>query len=412
MARLGRLLLAFALVLTFAVAPAGAARAAGGTGPIQLGGDDANDHGEVVTEDLDADPSTPETVVLPPETARGWRYIMLSLQKMLETEQRAGVSNSIAVIGTDGSAAYLASNLPGVTADDGGVSCATTQTDDTYCMMEVIKAELDRLNGATAAPTVTYYETAAEVTAFFDALTAGTVNVAVVYIPGDGGTNDLGEGATSDDEVNDDPSVTSNMEQALIDSATDIATFNAQGGGLLASGSDNYYSWLQVLIPTISFPDTPTSELIGMTADGASLWTGLFDKDLNAPWHNHFTGDIGALKVLGRGFQGIWVDQDPFDGVEQPWEYVWTDTNTNKMIDGAEATQLKWAGPDTISGNADDLQTVVIIGGAAGEAAVGEELPPTNTDGDATASWALLVAALAAVAGLALRVVERKRLQA
>lgn len=394
MARLGRLLLAFALVLTFALAPAGAARAAGGTGPIQLGGDDANDHGEVVTEDLDADPSTPETVVLPPETARGWRYIMLSLKKMLETEQRAGVSNSIAVIGTDGSAAYLASNLPGVTADDGGVSCATTQTDDTYCMMEVIKAELDRLNGATAAPTVTYYETAAEVTAFFNALTAGTVNVAVVYIPGDGGTNDLGEGATSDDEVNDDPSVTSNMEQALIDSATDIAAFNAAGGGLLSSGSDNYLSWLSILIPTIGIDDEPTSDYIKITADGAALWVGLTDADINAPWHNHFTGSLGALKVLGLGMDN------------------WSDTNTNNMIDAGEATDLMWDGPDGISGNADDRQTIAIIGGAAGEAAVGEELPPTNTDGDATASWALLVAALAAVAGLALRVVERKRLQA
>ena len=261
-------------------------------------------------------------------------------------------------------------------------------------MMEVIKAELDRLNGATAAPTVTYYETAAEVTAFFNALTAGTTNVAVVYIPGDDGNNDLGEGEDND-QVDNDQTATSNMEQALMDSASDIATFNVQGGGLLSSGSDNYLSWLSILIPTIEITDDPTSDYIKITADGAALWVGLTDADINAPWHNHFTGSLGALKVLGLGYDN------------------WTDTNSNNMIDPGEADPLNWAaGPDAISDTADDIQTIAIIGGAAGEAAIGEELPPTNTSGDASASWALLVAALAAVAGLALRVVDRKRLQA
>lgn len=397
-ARLGNALLAFSLIVAFSAGTATPIKATGATGPIQIGGDDANDHGSVVTEDLDSDPATAETPVSPPAVEAGWKYVLVSLKQMLATEQRTGASNSIAVIGTDGSAAYLASDLPGVTADDGGVSCAIVtavakdneDSGDTYCMMEVIKAELDRLNGATAAPTVTYYETAAEVTAFFNALTAGTTNVAVVYIPGDGGINDLGEG----EDVDDDQTATTNMEQALMDSASDIATFNVQGGGLLSSGSDNYLSWLSVLIPTIGIADDPTSSEIGMTADGAALWVGLYDEDIYAPWHNHFTGSLGALKVLGLGFDN------------------WTDTNTNKMIDTGEATALMWDGPDATNGTADDAQTIAIIGGAAGEAAIGEELPPTNTNGDASAAWALLVAALAAVAGLALRVVERKRLQA
>ena len=403
MARVGRLLLALALVLTFAVAPAGAARATGATGPILIGGDDQNDHGSVVAEDLDSDPTTASTPVSPIATKGGWRYVMVSLKLMLATEQRADVSNSIAVIGTDGSAAYLASDLPGVTADDGGESCAIDSaakdwdesTGDTYCMMEVVKAELDRLNGAAAAPTVTYYETAAEVTAFFDALTAGTTNAAVVFIPGDGGENDLGDGA-DDDQVDDDLLVTTLMEQALVDSATDIAAFNAQGGGLLSSGTDHYESWLSVLIPTIEFATSETDRIIGITADGAALWDGLTDSDVSSIWHNHFTGDLGALKVLGLGFKAPWVDAD-----------------SDNMIDAGEAAPLNWSdGPDAIAGNADDLQTIVVIGGAAGEAAIDPELPPTNTSGDASASWALLVAALAAVSGLALRVVERKRLQA
>ena len=387
-ARLGNALLAFSLIVAFSAGTATPIKATGATGPIQLGGDDANDHGEADWIDHDSDVATPDVVT----AVDGWKYIEVSLKQMLATEQRAGATNSIAVIGTNGTSAYVTGE--GLTENDGGASCTTAGSSDTYCMMEVIKAELDRLNGATAAPTVTYYETAAEVTAFFNALTAGTANVAVVYIPGDGGNNDLGDGATDDDKVNDDPLVTTPMEQALTDSASDIATFNVQGGGLLSSGSDNYLSWLSVLIPTIGIEDDPTSNEIGMTADGAALWVGLYDQDIYAPWHNHFTGSLGALKVLGLGFES------------------WTDTNTNKMIDTGEATALMWDGPDATNGTADDAQTIAIIGGAAGEAAIGEELPPTNTNGDASASWALLVAALAAVAGLALRVVERKRLQA
>ena len=386
-ARLGNALLAFSLIVAFSAGTATPIKATGATGPIQLGGDDANDHGESDWIDHDNDVATPDVVTV----IDGWKYIEVSLKQMLATEQRAGATNSIAVIGTNGTSAYVTGE--GWTENDGGASCTTADASDTYCMMEVIKAELDRLNGATAAPTVTYYETAAEVTAFFNALTAGTTNVAVVYIPGDGGVNDLGEGEDSD-QVDDDQTATTNMEQALMDSASDIATFNVQGGGLLSSGSDNYLSWLSVLIPTIGIADEPTSSEIGMTADGAALWVGLYDEDIYAPWHNHFTGSLGALKVLGLGFEN------------------WTDTNTNKMIDTGEATALMWDGPDATNGTADDAQTIAIIGGAAGEAAIGEELPPTNTSGDASASWALLVAALAAVAGLALRVVERKRLQA
>jgi hypothetical protein len=375
-------------VLTFAAAPSGAVRATGATGPIQLGGDDQNDHGDSDWFDHDADPATPDVVV----TNEGWKYVMLSLKEMLATELRAGADNSIAVIGTDGTSAYVTGR--GWTENDGGASCTTDGSEDTYCMMEVAKAELDRLNGATAAPTVTYYETAAEVTTFFNGLTAGTSNVAVIFFPGDEGPNDLSDGATSDDEVDADQTATTNMEQALIDSAADIAAFNAAGGGVLSSGSDHYLSWLTVLLPDLDVSSSGTTCTLAMTADGAALWTGLVDLDISSCWHNHFTGDLGALKVLALG----WDD--------------WTDTDSDNMIDAGEATAANWDGPDGISGNADDAQTRVVLGGAAGEAAIGEELPPTNTSGDASASWALVVAALAAVAGIALRVVERKRLQA
>ncbi len=379
MARLGRLLLALALVLTFAAAPSGAVRATGSTGPIQLGGDDQNDHGDSDWFDHDADPATPDVVV----TDGGWKYIMLSLKEMLATELRTGADNSIAVIGTDGTSAYVTGQ--GWTENDGGASCTTDGSDDTYCLMEVVKAELDRLNGATAAPTVTYYETAAEVTTFFNALTAGTSNVAVIFFPGDGGENDLSNGATSDDVVNDDQTATTNMEQALIDSAADIAAFNAAGGGVLSSGSDHYLSWLTVLLPNLDVSDSGTTCTLAMTADGAALWTGLTDTDIASCWHNHFIGDLGALKVLALGWDS------------------WADADSDNMIDAGEATAANWDGPDGISGNADDAQTRVVIGGAAGEAAIGEELPETNREGDAFTYWLAIGALLTAGAGLMLR---------
>jgi hypothetical protein len=375
-------------VLTFAAAPSGAVRATGATGPIQLGGDDQNDHGDSDWFDHDADPATPDVVV----TNDGWKYVMLSLKEMLATELRAGADNSIAVIGTDGTSAYVTGR--GWTENDGGASCTTDGSTDTYCMMEVVKAELDRLNGATAAPTVTYYETAAEVTTFFNGLTAGTSNVAVIFFPGDGGSNDLGDGATANDEVDDDQTATSNMEQALMDSATDIAAFNAAGGGVLSSGSDHYLSWLTVLLPNLDVSDSGTTCTLAMTTDGADLWTGLTDTDIASCWHNHFIGDLGALKVLALGWNG------------------WVDADSDNMIDAGEATAANWDGPDGISGNADDAQTRVVIGGAAGEAAIGEELPPTNKNGDITVLLALMVAILAAVGGAALVAADRKRLQA
>jgi hypothetical protein len=366
-------------VLTFAAAPSGAVRATGATGPIQLGGDDQNDHGDSDWFDHDADPATPDVVV----TNDGWKYVMLSLKEMLATELRAGADNSIAVIGTDGTSAYVTGR--GWTENDGGASCTTDGSTNTYCMMEVVKAELDRLNGATAAPTVTYYETAAEVTAFFNGLTAGTVNVAVIFFPGDGGSNDLSDGATSDDEVDDDQTATSNMEQALMDSATDIAAFNAAGGGVLSSGSDHYLSWLTVLLPNLDVSDSGTTCTLAMTTDGADLWTGLTDRDIASCWHNHFIGDLGALKVLALGWDS------------------WADADSDNMIDAGEATAANWDGPDGISGNADDAQTRVVIGGAAGEAAIGEELPETNREGDAFTYWLAIGALLTAGAGLMLR---------
>jgi LPXTG-motif cell wall-anchored protein len=85
------------------------------------------------------------------------------------------------------------------------------------------------------------------------------------------------------------------------------------------------------------------------------------------------------------------------------WNDDWADADSDNMIDAGEATAASWDGLDGISGNADDAQPRVIIGGAAGEAAIGEELPETNREGDAFTYWLSIGALLTAGAGLMLR---------
>lgn len=365
-------------MLAVSAAPATTARAAGSTGPIVLGGDDQNDHGNAVFVDHDSDVSTPEVVT----TQDGWRYVMLSLERLLATELRGSAQNSIAVIGTDGSDEY-ASSL-GLTPNDGGLSCTVIDELDTYCMMEVIKSELDRRNSETNPPTVTYYETAGDVSAFFEQLSAGAVDVAVIYIPGDQGPNDLGDGLLADDVVDATDFATSAMEQALIDHALSIDAFNKAGGGILAGGSMHYDYWLSSLLPGLHVVRGNVSNVIKLTPAGSLLWPGLTDRDISSHWHSHFWGDLGGLQVLGRG----WFD--------------WSDANLNDMIDAGEATSADWPGPDGFAGTPDDAQTIVILGGSAGEVVIVPELPPTNGSESPFNYWLATISLLFATVGLRL----------
>ena len=384
MVRIGRLFLVLALVVVFGTVSTSRAIATGSTGPIQLGGDDANDHGHPVAVDADSDPESPDV----PATAGSWRYIMMSLETMLATETRSGASNDIVVIGTDGSDDYVTGQ--GLTPHDGGASCLAADSDDTYCMMETIKVELDRRNGSTLEPTVRYLELANDIDEFFEDLAAGTSDTSVIFIPGDEGTNDFASGASPDDMVDGDTSSLSVMEQILLDNAGTLQAFNAAGGGVLSSGCSHYRIWLPALVPSIDLQTDDHSGVLGMTSDGASLWGGLTDSDLEAAWHCSFTGELGGLRVLAKGYGNS-------------GEGGWTDADSDHMVDAGEAAPFNWRGPNGIQGDGDDQQTVVVIGGAAGEAALGEALPSTDLD-TSTLPHLFAAAALAAAgAGLMIR---------
>lgn len=373
-----RIMVSVVLLLCMSASPQGVVRAIESTGPVVLGGDDQNDHGGAVFVDHDSDAGTPDVVA----TRDGWRYVMLSLERLLSTEVRESAQNSIAVIGTDGTDDYA--NGLGLTPNDGGISCTAFDELDTYCMMEVIKSELDRRNGDANAPTVTYYETAAEVSAFFEGLASGAVDVAVLYIPGDQGPNDLGDGVSVDDRVDSTDLVTSAMEQELIDHSLTIDAFNKAGGGILAGGSMHYDFWLSTLLPGLHVVRGNVSNVIKLSPAGLGLWPGLTDRDISSHWHSHFWGDFGGLQVLGRG----WFD--------------WSDANLNDMIDAGEATSNDWPGPDGLPGTPDDAQTIVILGGAAGDVVIVPELPPTNAAGTQFNYWLATMALLFATVGLRL----------
>jgi PASTA domain/Bacterial Ig-like domain (group 1) len=229
--------LMLAAVLAFSVFGVGAASAAGVGGPVILGGDDLTDHG-FVDEGGDLH--------------EGWLYIQRALENISPKVVRVN-DNSVAALGSEASTE---------TEGDAGAAIG--------------------LAAAKAGLTVTYYEGADAINAFFDALAAGTTQPRIVWISGTGASNDLDseEGA------------------AVSGNATRIADFVNGGGGLMSHGVE--YGWLQTLLPGLVNVNSggDTGDL-ALTAAGQTAFPGVTDADVGAgPWHNHFEGDFGGLQIL------------------------------------------------------------------------------------------------------------------
>ncbi len=215
-----------------------AARAALG-GPVIIGGDDLTDHGSV---DGSGNPK------------RGWLYIQRALENITPNVTRSGNDGSIAALGSAPSAA---------TSGDAGAAIGVA--------------------GAKAGHTVNYFEGAPAINQFFTDLGSGTAKPAIIWIAGTGARNDL-------DSVE---------RAALADHAAQIAGFVNSGGGLMSHGSA--YEWLFALLPTAKTVNSGSSDDLYFTPDGSAALPGVTTTDINAgPWHNHFEGDLGGLKVLVR----------------------------------------------------------------------------------------------------------------
>lgn len=244
--RLGVSLLTLALLLgalTISLATPRAALAAPG-GPVILGGDDLTDHGG-----RDTSTNTNHT---------GWLYLEKAIENVLPAVTRTGNDGTIAALGSADSTSTF--------GFDAGAAMHWAAQD------------------AGTGVSVTYYNGEAAINAFFGALTAGTTNPAIIWIAGNGAGNDLIDGPG--DEA-----------AALTNNATAIGDFVNSGGGLISHGSE--YGWLSALLPGATVVFSGNFDDLYLTTDGQTAFPGLTNTDINAgPWHNHFEGNLGGLKVL------------------------------------------------------------------------------------------------------------------
>jgi hypothetical protein len=82
----------------------------------------------------------------------------------------------------------------------------------------------------------------------------------------------------------------------------------SQGGALWSMtetggdfGGTGGYNWLQALIPGLNVITSGGDTSITLTPDGMAAFPNLTDQQIagNHPWHQHFEGDFGGLKILG-----------------------------------------------------------------------------------------------------------------
>ncbi len=224
-------------------------------GPVIIDGTDSADHGDNSggTNNL------------------GWEYMQRALTN-LGSSVSGSVNKTVQVIGADtGSQAYnaitSAFNLSGLIG---------------------------------AGWNIQYVQGAAAINAFMGALS--TANTGILYMSTAGlvgGDMDAAELAAV------------NASSAAINTFVSGAGNPAQGGALFSQGEfgTNAYGWLSALIPGIVSTSVGTGGIgtdILLTAAGATAFPGLTNADLAGadPWHNHFSGNLGGLSVLGRTAAG------------------------------------------------------------------------------------------------------------
>ena len=206
-------------------------------GPIILGGDDLNEHGNAVGG----------------VNLLGWKYIERALDSMeaqVTLTPPGGFTVDIVELGEP-------------TGGDPALNSAA----------------------AVLGLTTVGYSGAAGINQFFADLAAGTVRPKIIYSPG----NDYGQASIDGAESG-----------ALAANAAAIEAFVAAGGGLFSHGGANgtVYSYLTALLPGIVM-STACNQPVTLTATGAAAFPTLTNADVNAgPCHGTFSGNLGGLQVL------------------------------------------------------------------------------------------------------------------
>lgn len=226
-------------------------------GPVILGGDDLADHGSfnVGTN----------------QNEGGWLYLEKAVQNILEPATNITRPN-------DGSIAALGSASSMENSEDPGAAI--------------------RRVGIVLGKTVSFYDGAAAINQFFADLAAGSVMPAMIWLPGE-----------NDDEPN---TLDAAEAAALAANAAAIAAFVNSGGGLMSHGCDSSddtcqigaYDWLSSVIPGLVVQAGCDNDGATLTPAGQSAFPGLTDDNIDesagGECHNHFTGNLGTLRILAR----------------------------------------------------------------------------------------------------------------
>ena len=153
--------------------------------------------------------------------------------------------------------------------------------------------------GAKLAKTVDYYKGAAAITALLSELEAGTNKYSVVWVvEQDWGGNCLDNGGDRSES------------DALVANAAAIAAHVNRGGAFFQQAANGYqypssessYRWLTALFPTIQVnygwgwnPDFTTA--------GSALFGGISSSNVHNPWHSYFTDSTGTLPLTVLAYQ-------------------------------------------------------------------------------------------------------------
>jgi hypothetical protein len=152
--------------------------------------------------------------------------------------------------------------------------------------------------GAKLAKTVDYYKGAAAITALLSELEAGTNKYSVVWVVEQHwGGNCLDNGGNTSES------------DALLANAAAIAAHVNRGGAFFQQAANGYsfssassYRWLTALFPTIQV-NTGNGSNPDFTTAGSALFGGISSSNIYNPWHSYFTDSTGTLPLTILAYQ-------------------------------------------------------------------------------------------------------------
>lgn len=291
-------------------------------GAVIIDGTDANDHGDFSNN----------------QNTRGWLYMQKVLEN-LATKISPGTAKVVVNLG--------ASNASGLDS------------------REAIQSAFDRSFLPANGWRLEHVDTAANITTWLTNLS--TANTGILYIP----TYNLFDGDLEASEM-------AAINAQAVKIANYINRSSGNSGALFAmgeaggSGNSARWGWLRELFPGISFVDRGINGVesnITLTPDGMAAFPGLTNADLaldpDEAWHNHFTGNLGTLKVLGIAPEGSNTRSVILGGV-------------GIVVPEAELSLTQSVSPNPVGNNA-NLTFTLTVGNngpdAASEVVVTDNLP-------------------------------------